>query len=62
MGRMDEGEGRMDEANKKTVLSSRQGWQFAHQFSKQIPLFFQKNEQMSDSLKKQEIGSFAHFW
>ena len=42
MGRMDEGDGRMDEANKKTVLSSRQGWQFAHQFSKQIPLFFQK--------------------
>ena len=39
-----------------------QGWEFAHRFSEQIARFLQKNEQMSDSLKKRAIHSFAQFW
>ena len=39
-----------------------QGWEFAHRFSERIALFLPKNEQMSDSLKKRVIHSFAHFW
>ena len=34
------------------LLYSRQGLEFAHQFSERIGRFLRKNEQMSDSLKK----------
>ena len=39
-----------------------QGWEFAHRFSERIARFLQKNERMSDSLKKIVIHSFARFW
>ena len=44
------------------LFSDGQGWEFAHRFSERIARFLRKNERMSDSLKKQEIRSFAHFW
>ena len=34
------------------VLGVNQDWEFAHQFSERITLFFPKNEQMSNLLKK----------
>ena len=39
-----------------------QGWEFAHWFSEKIAYCLRKNEQMSNSLKKNTICSFAHFW
>ena len=39
-----------------------QGWEFAHWFSEKIAYCLRKNEQMSNSLKKNTIRSFAHFW
>ena len=36
----------------KAVFASDQGLEFAHRFSERIARFLQKNEQMSDSLKK----------
>ena len=33
-------------------VSNEEGWEFTHRFSKQITRFLQKNEQMSDLLKK----------
>ena len=38
------------------------GWEFAHLISERIARFLSKNERISDSLKKNVIHSFAHFW
>ena len=50
----------------ETYSTVDQGWELDHQFSERITVFFCKkwanNEQKSDSLKKQAIRSFAHFW
>ena len=41
--------------------SVHQGWEFAHQFSERIPVYLQKNEQMSDSLKKKSNSLICSF-
>ena len=46
---------------KLPLVTKNHGWEFAHLFSEQIARFLRKNEQMSDSLKKRAICSFAHF-
>ena len=60
----------------KHLARKMQGWEFANQFSERNTRFLQKNERMSDSLKKtsdslirsflvsnlSELLMVAHFW